>query len=277
MRREVILGFLNIPGVAGVSLTTLRMRPVFYGLDQKLDPAQQVILGQGILQLLDHISEGFEAFEFYFLNHTVFIYKQTSGLALLVLTTKDLEVKIYRSVVHSFRQSIDQDLYSAISLFKQISESTSQNSKNTSATVQPISRQIVTLPTTSTKPTFALDLVIPKVPESNQISLEIWLGHLNQISAYACQYLGKVLAANYWKSTCPPGWLQEFSVDRHGQISHPHPDLKCDRAQTEAIKNWTIAYVKQCKQIIRNFDEMLQKNFSEPKLHEFIKSLSSNN
>jgi hypothetical protein len=288
MKREVIQGFLTMPGIASVALTTRRMRPVFYGLDQTLEPGQQLVLGQGILQLLDSISEGFDAFEFYFVNHTVFIYKQTSGLVLLVLTTKELELKLYRSVVQNFRQYIDKDLYSTISLFKQISGSTSQPSKHISAAaVQSVSRQLVTLATTASKPTtfpdltlikdLALikDLSITKDPELAQISLRIWLGHMNQISVYASQYLGKMIAANYWKSTRPPGWLQEFSIDRSGQISHPNPDLKCDRVQTEALKNWASAYVQQCKQVIRNFDEMLHHNYSEPQLHEFIKSLTT--
>jgi len=94
MSREVIQDFLNSAGVVGISLTNRRMRPYFYGLDTVLDRTKQA-LGQGVLQVIENVPEGFESFEFYFAGHIVLIYKLTHGLVLLVLTDSDLKLVDY--------------------------------------------------------------------------------------------------------------------------------------------------------------------------------------
>ncbi|OIP70697.1 MAG: hypothetical protein AUK48_13300 [Oscillatoriales cyanobacterium CG2_30_44_21] len=83
---------------------------------------------------------------------------------------------------------------------------------------------------------------------------------LNKLSEFTTQYLGKVVVTNYWKSSRPSEfpWLAEFEVDRSGSISHPkQAAIACTTEQHQQIQAWASAYVKRCKQVIRDFDKML--------------------
>jgi uncharacterized lipoprotein YmbA len=128
MNREVIQDFLNLPGIVGVALTNRRMRPYFQGLNANLDERQQQALAQGILQVLENMPEGFDAFEFYFAGNIVFIYKLAHGLVLLVLTDQYLDIKNYRFSIAKIRQAVDADVYNAVATFKLLLGSVSQTS-----------------------------------------------------------------------------------------------------------------------------------------------------
>jgi hypothetical protein len=128
MNREVIQDFLNLPGIVGVALTNRRMRPYFQGLNANLDERQQQALAQGILQVLENMPEGFDAFEFYFAGNIVFIYKLAHSLVLLVLTDQYLDIKTYRYAIAKIRQTVDADVYNAVATFKLLLGSVSQTS-----------------------------------------------------------------------------------------------------------------------------------------------------
>lgn len=128
MNREVIQDFLNLSGVIGVALINRRMRPYFYGLDTNLNGHQQQALGQGILQVAENISDGFKSFEFYYVGNTVFIYKLTHGLILLVLTDKYLDIRQYHNTITSVKRLIESDTYNAVTTLKLIMGSTTQPS-----------------------------------------------------------------------------------------------------------------------------------------------------
>jgi hypothetical protein len=128
MNREVIQDFLNLPGIAGVALTNRRMRPYFHGLNANLDERQQQALAQGILQVLENMPAGFDAFEFYFAGNVVFIYRLAHGLVLLVLTDQYLDIKTYRYGIAKVRRAVDADVYNAVATFKQLLGSASQTS-----------------------------------------------------------------------------------------------------------------------------------------------------
>ena len=148
MSREVIQDFLNLAGVVGIALTNRRMRPYFYGLDSVLDRTKQA-LGQGVLQVVENLPEGFESFEFHFGSYTVFIYKLTHGLVLLVLTDKDLELVSYGRSITKIKYLIETDTYNTVAYFKLLLGSVTQHSlPSTSWTgEQPIPKTVDT-PTT---------------------------------------------------------------------------------------------------------------------------------
>jgi len=288
MKREVIQELLNLPGVEAIALATRKMRPVFYGFDQKLDDRHKLTLGQGILQVFENTAEGFEVFEFYFLNHTVFIYKQTSGLVLLVIVNPDLELKQFQTQIDKFRQVLAQDIYSAVTLFKQISGNTTQPGIiHSGGGVELSSRQLVSVspavslpesPATYYQEQLAQTLpqAIPQAALNSDLSafpLQTWLDDLNKISACAAQYLGKMIAGNYWKSTRSPGWLEEFQIDRNAHLSHPKPEMLCDQGQGKDLQKWAVSYVQQCKQVIRNFDLILQQKVTDSTRTDFLLNL----
>ncbi|MBD2177745.1 hypothetical protein H6F42_12560 [Pseudanabaena sp. FACHB-1998] len=348
MSREVIQDFLNLAGVVGIALTNRRMRPYFYGLDAVLDRTKQA-LGQGVLQVVENIPEGFESFEFHFAGHIVFIYKLTHGLVLLVLTDSDLEPVDYKRGIAKIKYLIETDTYNTVAYFKLLLGSVTQhslpslnwNANNAKATDQakipeqptvhnfatPVSNSNLKTDTPSSRsqkpdelrnlnnqqsnasssksPSFSVQTQpnvnnpstikpqtppapspLPSIPKSTttnsnqqqvntsptkQVStktdtqeykLDELLDALNKLSLFTTQYLGKVVVTNYWKSSRPESvWLSEFEVDRNGKISYPkQPAIACNPEELKQIQTWVTAYIKRCKQVIRNFDQMLEQD-----------------
>jgi hypothetical protein len=339
MSREVIQDFLNSSGVVGISLTNRRMRPYFYGLDAVLDRTKQA-LGQGVLQVIENVPEGFESFEFYFAGHIVFIYKLTHGLVLLVLTDGDLKQVDYSQGITKIKHLIETDTYNTVAHFKLLLGSITQHSLPSSnwkateteanvqepSTIQSIIRPAAlpnpeaianttspslvnarveidkqvnaaaskrasttasntntqsnknkpqTPPTDAAKSSSNIPIATnnPTITDSStklvsaktapqEYKLDELLAALNKLSHFTTQYLGKVVVTNYWKSSRPTStWLSEFEVDRSGQISHPkQAAISCDPEQIQQIQSWVVAYIKRCKQVIRNFDQMLEQD-----------------
>lgn len=365
MSREVIQDFLNLAGVVGIALTNRRMRPYFYGLDAVLDRTKQA-LGQGVLQVVENIPEGFESFEFHFTGHTVFIYKLTHGLVLLVLTDSDLEPVDYKRGITKIKYLIETDTYNTVAYFKLLLGSVTQhslpslnwNTNNAKATDQaksqeqptkhnfvvpvsnsnvktdtpsshsskleslnnqqsnnqlnnaspsnitqsknsnfsgqtqpnvnnpniikprtpPVSSSISTPPQSQTSNSSQQEVAsIPTKPvstktDTQEYKLDELLAALNKLSLFTTQYLGKVVVTNYWKSTRPESsWLSEFEVDRNGKISHPKQTaIACNPEQIQQIQAWVSAYIKRCKQVIRNFDQMLEQDCLDSRQKEIL-------
>jgi len=346
MSREVIQDFLNLAGVVGIALTNRRMRPYFYGLDAVLDRTKQA-LGQGVLQVVENVPDGFESFEFHFAGHVVFIYKLTHGLVLLVLTDSSLKLVDYRRGITKVKYLIETDTYNTVSYFKLLLGSGTQHSlpstnwqsnnpqsagKATAQTIvqdrqtthsftNPVSNSTIPAPspnsdtpqqkvtqtnknnettistanianknvqiqpsitksqTPPTVTTTAKAETIAKAIDTNisakstspsklvsaktqEYKLDELLTALNKLSSFTTQYLGKVVVTNYWKSSRPDSsWLTEFEIDRSGQISHPKQKaIACTPEQHQEIQSWVTAYIKRCKQVIRNFDQMLEQD-----------------
>ncbi len=365
MSREVIQDFLHLAGVVGIALTNRRMRPYFYGLDTVLDRTKQA-LGQGVLQVVENVPEGFESFEFHFAGHVVFIYKLTHGLVLLVLTDSGLKSVDYRRDIAKIKYLIETDTYNTVAHFKLLLGSITQHSlpslnwnesppkPNAQATVQnkpakqslinpiadskpePLSappsaaanersrieRQsnlanirasttgsnanlrasttasnanIQTQPNTNKPPTPATSATTAPTPravttnnsaqitdsptklvsaknDQQEYKLDELLAALNKLSHFTTQYLGKVVVTNYWKSSRPTSsWLAEFEVDRSGQISHPKQAvIACDPEQLQQMQSWVAAYIKRCKQVIRNFDQMLEHDCLDSRQRQIL-------
>ncbi|AFY69776.1 hypothetical protein Pse7367_1486 [Thalassoporum mexicanum PCC 7367] len=319
MNREVIQDFLNLPGIVGVALTNRRMRPYFQGLNTNLDERQQQALAQGILQVLENMPEGFDAFEFYFAGNLVFIYRLSHGLVLLVLTDKYLDIKTYRYAIAKVKQAVHADVYNTVAAFKLLLGSNFNSQASAAWSGGNISR-----PNPSPSPELATDHTAlqsyatsiqvnvnspsatsadsQKYPTNHQqarrslgqsnnqsaqqqpaqlaesepatkpvsaksspqtYKLDELLAAMNDVSKFTTQYLGKVVVKNYWRSCRPKSiaWLQEFELDRQGKISHPQvATLLCDQEQRSHLQIWLAAYIKRCKLVIRNFDQMLMQD-----------------
>ena len=365
MSREVIQDFLNLAGVVGVSLTNRRMRPYFYGLDAVLDRTKQA-LGQGVLQVIEHVPEGFESFEFCFAGHAVYIYKLTHGLVLLVLTDSDLKLIDYSRGITKIKHLLETDTYNTVAHFKlllgpttqpslpssnwnasmpnanaqarvqneaakqilinpiadptpdALSATTSAGAKERSRTERQSNSSNIRASTTASNanirasttahnanvqtqsninkpPTSAISSTpaptakavannnstqITESPtklvsaknDPQEYKLDELVIALNKLSHFTTQYLGKVVVTNYWKSSRPAlSWLDEFEIDRSGQISHPkQATLCCDPAQIQQIQSWVAAYIKRCKQVIRNFDQMLEKDCLDSRQRQIL-------
>ncbi len=330
MSREVIQDFLNLAGVVGIALTNRRMRPYFYGLDAVLDRTKQA-LGQGVLQVVENVPDGFEFFEFHFSGQVVFIYKLTHGLVLLVLTDSSLNLVDYRRGITKVKYLIETDTYNTVSYFKLLLGSVTQhslpstnwqsnsqpnnppNSAPNSAPAaakpteqpnvqdrptihsftNPVANSTITATSsnadtgqqqkiakaigsnnsaTSTQPTNSSAKSVSAKTDSQEGKLDELLAALNKLSSFTTQYLGKVVVTNYWKSSRPDStWLTEFEIDRSGQISHPKQKmLTCTPEQYQQIQLWVTAYIKRCKQVIRNFDQMLEQDCLDSKQRQLL-------
>ncbi|WP_055075040.1 hypothetical protein [Pseudanabaena sp. 'Roaring Creek'] len=353
MSREVIQDFLNLAGIVGIALTNRRMRPYFYGLDTVLERTKQA-LGQGVLQVVENVPEGFESFEFHFASHVVFIYKLTHGLVLLVLTDSDLKNTDYRRGITKIKYLIETDTYNTVAYFKLLlgtvtqhslpnasrdanspsttaeqdvkssltadsnakpltnpyasassvdripqiekqagtdsrakaSSPSSNTSSNTNTRAQTSNINLQAQPNKpQTPPVSPTNFSAPTAPRATatdnpiqitnspnklvsaktapqEYKLDELLVALNKLSHFTTQYLGKVVVKNYWKSSLPiSAWLDEFQVDRDGKIVHPkQSEIICSLDQIQEIRLWVSAYIKRCKQVIRNFDQMLEQD-----------------
>jgi hypothetical protein len=321
MNRAVIQDFLNLAGIDGVALTNRRMRPCFYGLDSVLERTKQA-LGQGVLQVLENVPEGFESFEFYFFENVVFIYKLNHGLILLVLTGKYLDLASYNSAIDGIKKFVDSDPYNAISAFKlSLSSSTTQSTITTqdndeaqskaqavfqppepvAAIVEPVrkttndkvaetSEPHITPPQTSTvtakpsaapsSPARSVDAAsaetniksVSTKTSAQEYKLDELIAVMNKLSRFTTDYLGKMVVANYWRSSRPAiAWLQEFEVDRNAQISHPRQKaIACNPEQHQQIQAWTQAFINRCCQVIRNFDVMLEQDGLDAQQYDLL-------
>ncbi|OYQ63069.1 hypothetical protein B9G53_18750 [Pseudanabaena sp. SR411] len=123
---------------------------------------------------------------------------------------------------------------------------------------------------TATKmPTNQIDLVtVSSVSSANEITntrgykLDELLDVFNKLSDISIQYLGKGVVTNYWRSSRPDSsWLAEFEINRNGYISHPNQkELVCNSEQIQEIQSWILAYIERCKIIIRNLEQLLERN-----------------
>jgi hypothetical protein len=330
MSREVIQDFLNLTGIVGIALTNRRMRPYFYGLDAILDRTKQA-LGQGVLQVIENIPEGFESFEFHFSGNIVYIYKLAHGLVLLILTDQDLEAISYKRGIAKIKYLIETDTYNTVAYFKLLLGSVTQhslpsnswNAKDDAITIeaqkpapQTSANQISAATPTPKSPTAApkassnvanlssnqrpttepiqsnqsqihKSSIPPAQPSASTTNthksvsaktatpnykLDELVKSINQISTFTTQYLGKVVVTNYWKSTRPDSsWLSEFNIDRNAQISHPNQaGYLCNPDQHQQIKTWVANYIQRCKQVIRNFDQMLGQDCLDEKQRESL-------
>jgi len=131
---------------------------------------------------------------------------------------------------------------------------------STSSTAAPMTRAVAS--NKSTEITDSSSKSVSAKTDVGQDKLDELLVALNKLSNFTTQYLGKVVVTNYWKSSRPTSsWLAEFEIDRNGQISYPKQTaISLNTEQLQQIQSWVAAYVKRCKLVIRNFDQMLEQD-----------------
>ncbi len=246
MSREVIQSLLTLSGVTGVILANRRNRPYFFGVDSLLDRTRQM-LAQGLLQIAENIPDTFDTFTFYFAGSSVFVYKLGQGTLMIVITSSQLQINEYQQIIAKIKHLVEVDPYNTIGTLRSLlGTPTSPSPISTTPSAQmPAPTQI---PST------------PAVPVAAEHQLSELLQQLNQLSKFTTQFLGKVVVANYWKSTRPQTvWLAEFDIDRNAQLSHPKPNAGCSPDQHQQIKQWVKEYMKRCQQVIRNFDQLVHQ------------------
>jgi len=286
MKREVIQDFLNLPGIAGVALMDGRSRPYFCGVDQSLNFQQKGALAQGILQVVETIPDGFEAFEFQFTGHQVHIYKLDRGIILLVLISGDAPHPDYEKTIKDLKAILQADVSNAIATVRLIAGNTGQSittSPNRALTnpgkaipagdrftapqaeappPQPSGNRLTPLvsPPIPAQPT--PERSVPAQTEAN-VDLKTLLSALNHLSQFTTQYLGTQVITNYWKASRPKqDWLNHFQIDRAAKLSFTGDAQLTQHLSPQEVlwvREWVAAFIKRCAQVIRDFPTLVEQ------------------
>ncbi|MDX2241916.1 MAG: hypothetical protein NW224_14620 [Leptolyngbyaceae cyanobacterium bins.302] len=293
MKQEVILDFLNLPGIAGVALMDRRSRPCFCGIDQTLNFQQKEALTQGILQVFETIPDEFESFEFHFGGHQVYIYKLDRGIILLVLTQGNLVYSDYLKTIKNLKATIREDIPNAIATFRLIASTvnlpgitttrrtSTQRTQRTEITPSskeipapnsvPPANQVPVINTAPAPPSPKPPLdtstngSTPAVSPAKAANLNEAIVALNTLSQFTTQYLGTHVIANYWKATRPQQeWISQFQVDRTAQISLMNATPQQLQTlltpdQQAWLQEWVANFIKRCSQVIRDFPTLIQQ------------------
>lgn len=259
MKKQVILNFLNLPGIVGLGLMDGHSRPYFSGIDQSLNFQQKEALTQGIQQVVSTTPAGFESFDFRFAQRDAYIYKLGNGVILLVVTNEQLDRSSYEDAVHQLQETLETDPHSAVSTFRLLAGSTTLN--------RPIEPAPETTAATSPSQSFrpAGGASPPQTP-ATATATHPWhecLAALNVLTDSTAQYLGKIVVANTWRTARPnQEALHNLQIDRAGHFSlkADAPIKSTDVINSEDYKmlhDWVHKFIQRCSLIIRDYPEMV--------------------
>jgi hypothetical protein len=266
-----------------------RSRPYFFGLDQTLNFQQKEALAQGIQQVIETTPAGFESFEFQFSNYSVYIYKLDQGTILLVLTNENLQPSGYRDAIQQLKLSLQDDITKAVATFRLLAGSISLSGQNywgksangdgagtTTGKTSQSSRSSRSAAESTTAPTSnstnstsstgrQTNTGRQTAPTPGEPNLSEVLSALNHLSQFACQYLGKAVVTNYWKSSRPDlDWLNIFQVERTSKVSldadaGASPQATVTAEQQQWVKTWVAAFIARCAKVIRDFPVLVEQ------------------
>lgn len=253
MKKQVILNFLNLPGIVGLGLMDGHSRPYFSGIDQTLNFQQKEALTQGIQQVISTTPAGFESFDFRFAHQSAHIYKLGNGVILLVVTDEQLDRPHYEDVVSQLKATLETDPHSAVSTFRLLAGSTTLNrplESSASDEASPTQSSVFEPPTSMAE-------------TSAEHPWQECLNALNVLTDATAQYLGKIVVANTWRNTRPDKEaLNDLQIDRGGHFS-----LQANAAtkssdlmgaeDLQKIHDWVDKFIQRCSMIIRDYPEMV--------------------
>jgi hypothetical protein len=253
MKKQVILNFLNLPGIATLGLMDGRSRPYFSGIDEALNSDQKEALTQAIHQVICTASSGFESLTFQFAHQAAHLYRLNNGVILLVVTDDQLNPATYNDSVLQLKETLETDPYSAISTFRLLAGS---------GPAEPVAAP--SRDAGSSQPPSASTVATDTAPDlSTTYPWQDGLSTLNALTDATAQYLGKIVVANNWRNTRPkPDTLPDLQIDRGGHFS-----LSANTATTvsdlisaedlKSIHDWVSKFTQRCSTIIRDYPEMV--------------------
>jgi hypothetical protein len=302
MNRAVIQDFLNLAGIDGVAFTNRRMRPYFHKLDAVLEKTKHALgLGvMQVLENVPEGFESFE-FCFsesvvfvHKLNDGLALLVLTgksldlTGYNLAIAQIKELAQTDPFNTISAFKlvlgnptqltptsqenkeillEARPAKMSRSVEIVREVAPR--QEKQSPIYGKPPQTPKIDPKPLTPTSPATSSEAAteIHTKPVSTKNSpqeykLDELVDEMNKLSRFAANYLGKMVVANYWRTSCPAiAWLQEFEVDRQAQISSSYQKMiVSDSEEHHQIQTWIRAFVSRCCQVIRNFDVMIQQD-----------------
>lgn len=258
MKQQVILKFLNLPGIVGLGLIDGHSRPYFSGIDKSLNFQQKEALTQGIQQVISTTPSGFDSFDFKFSRQDAWIYRLKNGVILLVVTDHQLDTLVYNDTVAQLKATLESDPHSAVSTFRLLAGSTTLNRPTDTAAAAGATAAPVNQAAASRQPAAATS--------DRSAQAAVWgdcLAALNTLTDATAQYLGKIVVANTWRAARPDEErLTVIQLDRNGHFSLSADSQVLLTAAIEdglytAICEWVSSFVKRCSMIIRDYAAMV--------------------
>jgi hypothetical protein len=258
MKQQVILNFLNVPGIVGLGLMDGHSRPYFSGIDQSLNFQQKEALTQGIQQVISTTSPGFESFDFKFAQRNARIYRLNTGVILLVVTDEQLDTVVYNDTVAQLKETLESDPHSAVSTFRLLAGSTTLNRPT-----EEIAASAVATATSSPPTKEAAAVVASASGDPPAATWTDYLATLNLLSDATAKYLGKIVVANTWRTARPDhAQLDGMELDRNGHFSlNAEAQITTSAAIAPAtytaLYQWTHTFIKRCSMIIRDYKALV--------------------
>lgn len=113
------------------------------------------------------------------------------------------------------------------------------------------------------------DITLPQLEETKGTTAKVLtlaevLEHFNKIGDIAQKYLGKMIVANYWRSTRPySSWFADFTVTNDGRVVCQSYQSTCDvflsEEQLKHLQGWLEVFIRQCQRVLPQFTKQLQK------------------
>jgi hypothetical protein len=115
----------------------------------------------------------------------------------------------------------------------------------------------------ATEPIATLD-EFQSIPSSSQPKLKELIQVMNDLSQFTQRFLGIAVITNYWKSSrLDEAWLQQFQIDRSGQIIFLGEPSSLEQSVTaqdlESLRCWVARFIQRCSQAVRGYAALVEQ------------------
>lgn len=243
MSQKFVQEILNLRGVFGVALILRNAPPYFSIKDLTLGWQKKQVLMQNILQIITKIPQGFEYFEFRFVEYYAYTYELNFNLTLIVLAHTDFTTFLARKVL-TFKQVEAAPLEDLDQLLTTFEVLTTDFQPRAVA----IENKTLLDRGNSSKNT-------PKITNKELLKA------LNNLSGFSSNYMGVKLTAKNLRLTRPNfEWLDNFQINQSAKIEFLNIIIEPVSAlQHQWIKQWTAAFIKLGSQILQDFPTLIEQ------------------
>jgi hypothetical protein len=243
MTQEVLCNLLAIPGITGAVLLSNGREPHLYRMT--FNPPPEVAGWASLMQefnpLVEQLPKETETMEFSFSEGRVLWFRLVQKLAFLVFVdaTADLEQVYTRA----------EDCRS---VFR----------------AEPVDTILAWVPLridTATLPPAALPA--PTEEQRQEVPAQEWLTAANSLVQYSANFLGKVVVANYLKTSRDElvdnmPLLAKFEVSFAAQISFKGSQNRFSREELDELCQWIKAFVLRCEKVVKDHRRGLESQLT---------------
>jgi hypothetical protein len=262
MTQDVLRNLLEIPGVTGAVLLSKGREPHLYRMT--FTPPPEVAGWASLMHefdpLVEELPKETETMEFSFSEGHVLWFRLVQKLAFLIFVdaTADLE-RVYE------RAEVCRKVFRAEPV-------------DTILAWVPFRIDTATLPTAETSAPD--EPPAPPAPAANKRPQEApvkdWISAANSLVQYSASFLGKVVVANYLKTSRDElvdnmPLLTKFEVSFAAQISFKGSQSQFDREALDELRQWMLAFVLRCEKVIKDHRHGLESQLTTEQLKILFK------